>query len=65
MAILRVIATIFAGPFLLMGLIWVGQGFNLIPGSFMTGHIIWAVYGAPLAAVGAALVWWVNRPRTS
>ena len=27
----------------------------------MTGQIIWAVYGAPLALVGGALVWWVNR----
>jgi hypothetical protein len=61
MTIVRVLATIFSGPFLLMGLIWIGQGFNLIPGSFMTGHIIWAIYGTPLALVGAALVWWLNR----
>lgn len=61
MAALRVIATIFAGPLLLIGVIWMLQGFNILPGSFMTGHIIWAVYGAPMAAAGAALVWWVNR----
>ena len=30
-------------------------------GSFMTGQIIWAIYGAPMAVVGAGLVWWVNR----
>jgi hypothetical protein len=63
MAILRVVATILAGPFLLIGIVWVLQGINILPGSFMTGHIIWAIYGAPLAAVGAALVWWVNRKR--
>ena len=61
MRALRVLATIFAGPFLLIGIIWVLQGTNVLPGSFMTGHIIWAVYGAPLAIVGAVLVWWVNR----
>lgn len=62
MKFLRVLATIFAGPFLLIGIIWVLQGVNILPGSFMTGHIIWAIYGAPLALVGAALVVWVNRP---
>jgi hypothetical protein len=66
MKALRVLATILAGPLLLIGIIWVLQGFNILPGSFMTGHIIWAVYGAPLAVVGAGLVWWVNRtPRTA
>lgn len=61
MKILRILATILSGPMLLIGVIWVLQGFNILPGSFMTGQIIWAVYGAPLALVGAALVWWVNR----
>lgn len=63
MAILRVLATILCGPMLLIGAIWVLQGVNILPGSFMTGHIIWAIYGAPLAVVGAVLVWWVNRKR--
>lgn len=61
MKVLRILATIFAGPCLLIGIIWILQGINILPGSFMTGHIIWAIYGAPLALVGAALVWWVNR----
>jgi len=63
MATLRIIATIVAGPMLVIGIIWVLQGINILPGSFMTGQIIWAVIGAPLAVVGAALVWWVNRKR--
>ena len=61
MKILRVIATILSGPLLVIGLIWVLQGLNFLPGSFMTGQIIWAIYGAPMALVGAALAWWVNR----
>jgi len=61
MKALRVLATILAGPCLVIGVIWVLQGINVLPGSFMTGHIIWAIYGAPLALVGAGLVWWVNR----
>lgn len=63
MKILRIIATIISGPMLLIGLVWVLQGLNILPGSFMTGQIIWAVYGAPLAIIGVALVWWVNRGR--
>ena len=59
---LRVVATILSGPMLLMGLIWILQGINILPGSFMTGHIQWAVYGVILAAGGAFLVWWLNKP---
>jgi hypothetical protein len=61
--IVRVLATIFSGPFLLIGVIWILQGVNVLPGSFMTGHIQWAIYGAILAVIGAGLVWWLNRPR--
>ena len=61
MKILRIIATILSGPLLLIGIIWVLQGLNILPGSFMTGRIIWAVFGAPMALVGGVLVWWVNR----
>jgi hypothetical protein len=63
MRILRVIATILAGPMILIGIVWVLQGINVLPGSFMTGDIKWALIGAPLALVGAVLVWWVNRER--
>ncbi|WP_029415431.1 hypothetical protein [Brevundimonas bacteroides] len=63
MIVLRYPATILCGPLLLIGIIWVLQGLNILPGSFMTGQIIWAVYGAPMALSGAALLWWVNRRR--
>ena len=61
MKILRILATILSGPMLLIGIIWVLQGLNILPGSFMTGQIIWAIYGVPLALAGGGLVWWVNR----
>jgi hypothetical protein len=61
MIILRVIATILCGPMLLIGCAWILQGINVLPGSFMTGHIQWAIYGAVLAVLGALLVWWLNR----
>jgi hypothetical protein len=61
MIILRVIATILCGPMLLIGCAWILQGVNILPGSFMTGHIQWAIYGVILAILGAVLVWWLNR----
>lgn len=63
MKIARIIATILAGPFILIGIVWIGQGFNLIPGSFMTGDLTWAAWGALLLVLGALLVWFVNRRR--
>jgi len=63
MSVLRVLATIVCGPMLLIGIIWVLQGLNVLPGSFMTGQIMWALYGVPLMVGGAALAWWVNRQK--
>jgi hypothetical protein len=40
----------------LIGLLWVGQGLNLIPGSFMTGDPKWFVIGAILTLVGVVLI---------
>ena len=58
----RVLATIVCGPMLLIGCIWILQGINVLPGSFMTGDIKWAVFAsAILALAGAALVYWLNR----
>lgn len=45
----------------LMGGIWFLQGINVLPGSFMTGELRWAVYGGILAAVGIGLLWRARR----
>jgi hypothetical protein len=41
---------------MLMGAIWFLQGINVLPGSFMTGQIQWAVYGAIAFVLGLLLV---------
>jgi hypothetical protein len=41
---------------LLVGGVWILQGVGILPGSFMTGEMQWAVYGAIAALVGAALL---------
>jgi putative Ca2+/H+ antiporter (TMEM165/GDT1 family) len=45
----------------LLGLVWLGQGLNLIKGSFMTGQTQWAVIGALLLVVAVWLLWGALR----
>jgi hypothetical protein len=47
----------------LMGAVWIGQGTNVIPGSFMTGQLMWAVIGLVLLVVGVWLLWSTARGR--
>jgi hypothetical protein len=48
----------------LVGAVWIGQGANLIPGSFMTGDRTWLGIGLFVAAAGvAAIVVGVRRPK--
>ncbi len=49
--------------FVLFGAIWFFQGLNVLPGSFMTGQIRWAVYGAIAVAAGGGLLFVANRRR--
>jgi uncharacterized membrane protein len=39
----------------LVGLVWIGQGVGLIPGSMMTGSQLWAIVGAVLLAVAVVI----------
>ena len=40
----------------LLGSIWMLQGMNVLPGSFMTGQPFWAGAGAVAVVVGMVLV---------
>lgn len=46
---------VLAGLLILTGIVWILQGVNILPGSFMTGHIEWAVAGVVSALAGAVL----------
>ena len=48
---------------LLVGCVWILQGVNILPGSFMTGQVKWAIYGALLAVAGIGLLMSANRRR--
>jgi hypothetical protein len=50
-------------PFLLsgvilscVGLVWTLQGFNILPGSAMSGSSVWATIGPIVLLVGVALI---------
>ncbi len=49
----------------IFGVIWFLQGINVLPGSFMTGQIQWAVYGGIAMVVGIALLLTAKRRRAS
>ena len=40
----------------LMGSVWILQGINILPGSFMTGQTKWAIYGAIALLAGVGLL---------
>jgi hypothetical protein len=46
-----------------VGVLFIGQGVGLVPGSFMTGRSEWAVIGSVLIAVGVPALWWSLRSR--
>jgi len=52
---------IVAALLVLFGVIWFLQGINVLPGSFMTGQIQWAVYGGIAIVAGVALLFSANR----
>jgi len=49
---------------LITGCVWILQGINVLPGSFMTGQTKWAVNGAIAAAVGIVLLVLARRLTT-
>jgi hypothetical protein len=58
---MKIVSYIVAAVLIVLGGIWILQGLNVLPGSFMTGHIQWAIYGAILAVLGILLLVWTRR----
>jgi hypothetical protein len=64
MKIIKIIVSIFAVLLILSGAVWFLQGINVLPGSFMTGHIEWSIYGSIEIIIGIGILWFVNRRKT-
>jgi hypothetical protein len=59
-------ALLLAGVFLgLTGVVWILQGFNVLPGSFMTGQMIWAYIGIAVSMIGSVVIWIAVRGGSS
>jgi hypothetical protein len=61
---MKIIMLIMGVLALLMGLLWIGQGFGLVmwpSSSFMLEQKVWALWGSLLAGIGALLIWRARR----
>jgi hypothetical protein len=48
-----------------VGLLWIGQGTGMLPGSLMSGQAMWAIIGLVLVVVGGWLLWSIARARSA
>ncbi len=46
-----------------VGVVWFFQGLGVIKGSFMTGEVVWSVFGLFAFFIGAALLDGARRAR--
>jgi hypothetical protein len=58
---MRILLNISGVLCLLVGCVWILQGINILPGSFMTGQTKWAIYGGLLVVAGVGLLVAANR----
>ncbi len=47
----------------LVGIVWILQGANVLPGSVMSGNMMWAYIGIVLDAAAAVVFYFANRRR--
>jgi hypothetical protein len=59
----RIALSVLGALLVLFGGVWFLQGINVLPGSFMTGQIRWAVYGGIAVVAGIVVLATANRRR--
>ena len=60
---MRIVLNIVGVLLVIIGSIWFLQGINVLPGSFMSGQMRWAVRGGILVVAGIVGLFWANRKR--
>ena len=60
---MKIFFNVIAVLLILVGEVWFLQGINVLPGSFMTGQIRWAVYGGIAVVAGIGLLVWNRRQK--
>lgn len=46
---------------IITGIVWILQGINILPGSFMTGNTHWTLAGIALLFAAGVLLYFTNR----
>jgi hypothetical protein len=62
---MRITLNVVGAVLVLFGVTWFLQGVSVLPGSFMTGQLRWAVYGGCAAVAGLLLLVSANRRHVS
>lgn len=60
---MRIVKNLIGVILVFFGGVWFLQGINVLPGSFMTGQIKWAIYGGITFIVGLVVLVWANKKR--
>jgi hypothetical protein len=60
---MRIALNVIGVLLVLVGGIWILQGINVLPGSFMTGQIKWAAYGGLAVVAGLGALYGARRIR--
>lgn len=60
---MKIVLRIVAILLMVFGAIWILQGVNVLPGSFMTGQIQWAYRGGIAVIAGIAILIFSMRKR--
>jgi hypothetical protein len=60
---MKIVLNIVGVLLFLMGAAWTLQGFNFLPGSFMSGRIQYAILGIILGIAGILIMVFTNRRR--
>ena len=58
---MRWLLSIVGAVLILAGAVWILQGVNILPGSFMSGNPTYAGLGVVSAVVGIVILVWANR----
>jgi hypothetical protein len=60
---MKALLTIVGILLILAGGVFFLQGINVLPGSFMTGDLQWAINGGVMVLIGVGLAIWARRLR--
>jgi len=58
---MKIVLNVLGALLILFGGIWFLQGINVLPGSFMTGQMRWAVIGGIAVIAGIGSIWLARR----